>query len=100
MILLHSGYSRAKALAYNLISSLATMIGGLLSYYALSSAQNAVPVFLALGAASMIYVAVADLIPGLHKRTELKATLQQVLLIAAGVATIWISHRVVDHFAG
>ena len=99
VILLHSGYSRAKALLYNLISSLATLVGGLLSYFALSSAQSAVPVFLALGAASMIYVAVADLIPGLHKRTELNATLQQVLLIGAGVATIWISHRVVDHFA-
>ncbi|MDD5177132.1 MAG: ZIP family metal transporter [Sterolibacterium sp.] len=100
VILLHSGYSRAKALAYNLISSLATLLGGMLSFFALSSAQSAVPVFLALGAASMIYVAVADLIPGLHKRTELKATLQQVLLIGAGVATIWISHQVVDHFAG
>ena len=99
VILLHSGYSRIRALVYNLISSLATLVGGLLAYYALSSAQSAVPVFLALGAASMIYVAVADLIPGLHKRTELKATLQQVLLIGAGVATIWISHRVVDHFA-
>lgn len=100
VILLHSGYSRAKALAYNLISSLATLVGGLLSYYALSSAQSAVPVFLALGAASMIYVAVADLIPGLHKRTELKATLQQVLLIGAGVGTIWFSHHLVDSFIG
>ncbi|MCX7175179.1 MAG: ZIP family metal transporter [Proteobacteria bacterium] len=100
VILLHSGYSRAKALAYNLISSLATLVGGLLSYYALSSAQSAVPVFLALGAASMIYVAVADLIPGLHKRTALKATLQQVLLIGAGVGTIWFSHHLVDRFAG
>lgn len=100
VILLHSGYSRAKALAYNLISSLATLVGGLLSYFALSSAQSAVPVFLALGAASMIYVAVADLIPGLHKRTELKATLQQVLLISAGVATIWFSHHLVDSLTG
>ncbi|MBI3525982.1 MAG: ZIP family metal transporter [Betaproteobacteria bacterium] len=100
VILLHSGYTRAKALAYNLISSLATLVGGLLSYFALSSAQSAVPVFLALGAASMIYVAVADLIPGLHKRTELKATLQQVLLIGAGVATIWFSHYLVDLYAG
>lgn len=96
VILLHSGYSRAKALAFNLLSSFATLLGGLLAYFALSSAQSAVPVFLALGAASMIYVAVADLIPGLHKRTELRATLQQVLLICAGIATIWLSHHMVD----
>jgi zinc and cadmium transporter len=38
----------------------------------------------------MIYVAVADLIPGLHKRPELKATLSQSVLIALGVASIWL----------
>src|SRR6266702_2274410 len=45
---------------------------------------------LALTAASMIYVAVADLIPGLHRRPELRATAQQVVLIALGVALIWL----------
>jgi zinc and cadmium transporter len=38
----------------------------------------------------MIYVAVADLIPGLHRRPELAATLQQVLLIGLGIACIWV----------
>ncbi|MEZ5614294.1 MAG: ZIP family metal transporter [Rhodocyclaceae bacterium] len=97
LILLHSGYSRLKALAFNLLSSLATLAGGLLAYFALSAVQGVVPVFLALGAASMIYVAVADLIPGLHKRTALAATLQQVLLIAAGVGTILLAHFLVEH---
>ncbi len=44
---------------------------------------------LGLAAASMFYVSVADLIPGLHRRPELPATLQQVVLIALGVFTIW-----------
>jgi zinc and cadmium transporter len=43
---------------------------------------------LALAASSMIYVAVADLIPGLHKRTEMKDTVQQVSLIVLGIATV------------
>jgi zinc and cadmium transporter len=43
---------------------------------------------------------VADLIPGLHKRTELKATAQQVLLIALGVASIELTHALVDHYVG
>ena len=89
VVLIHSGYSRAKALLFNLLSSLATLVGGLLAYFALSGLQEWVPTILGLAAASMIYVAVADLIPGLHKRTELKATMQQVLLIAIGVASIW-----------
>lgn len=100
MILLHSGYSKGRALAFNLLSSFATLVGALLAYAALGYAQGAVPVLLALAAASMIYVAVADLIPGLHKRTELRATVQQVLLIVAGIATIVITHRIVDSLAG
>lgn len=96
LILLHSGYSKSKAFAYNLLSSIATLIGGLLAYFALSAAEGFVPVMLALASASMIYVAVADLIPGLHKRTELKATVQQVVLIVMGIASIASAHHIVD----
>jgi zinc and cadmium transporter len=95
VILMHSGYSKARALAFNLLSSLATLLGALLAYATLGQMQTAVPTLLALAAASMIYVAVADLIPGLHKRTELRATLQQILLIGAGIATIVVTDRLV-----
>jgi zinc and cadmium transporter len=100
VILLHSGYSKGRALAFNLLSSLATMVGAMLAYVALGQVQSAVPVLLALAAASMIYVAVADLIPGLHKRTEIRATVQQVLLIGAGIGTIVLTHHLVDSLAG
>jgi zinc and cadmium transporter len=98
VILLHSGYSRARALAYNLLSSFATLVGGVLAWLTLSAAQTVVPTMLALGAASMIYVAVADLIPGLHKRPELVATLQQVLLIGVGVGLVALTNRLVEAF--
>lgn len=98
IILLHSGYSRARAFAYNLLSSLATVVGGLLAYYTLSGAQGVVSIMLALAAASMIYVAVADLIPGLHKRSELSATLQQMILIGLGIGTIVAADRLVEAF--
>jgi zinc and cadmium transporter len=88
LILLHSGYSKAKALALNLASSLASLVGGVLGYFALQAVESAVPYLLGIVAASMIYVAVADLIPGLHKRTELRATFSQTLLIALGVGSI------------
>ena len=90
LILLHSGYSRTRAFMLNLLSSFAMLAGGLLAYYSLQSLQEWVQTIIALAAASMIYVAVADLIPGLHKRPELKATLAQSVLIALGVASIWL----------
>jgi zinc and cadmium transporter len=90
LILLHSGYSKKQAFLFNILSSFATVIGGLAAYFALQVVSDWIPTILGLAAASMIYVAVADLIPGLHKRTELKATIQQVALIAVGVSSIWL----------
>jgi zinc and cadmium transporter len=90
VVLLNSGYSRMVALALNLLSSLAMLVGALLAYFGLRAAEEWISTVLALAAASMIYVAVADLIPGLHRRTELHATAQQVALIAVGVALIWL----------
>jgi zinc and cadmium transporter len=96
LILLHSGYSKKQAFIFNLVSSLATLIGGLIAYFALQFVMSWIPYILGLAAASMLYVAVADLIPSLHKRTELKATISQVSLISLGVATIWLAHILLE----
>jgi zinc and cadmium transporter len=88
LVLLHSGYSKARALLFNLLSSAAMLLGGLLGYVTLEGMQELTPYLLGVAAASMIYVAVADLIPGLHNRPELSATLEQVLLIGAGIGLI------------
>ncbi len=90
LILLHSGYSRQNAFLLNLLSSVAMVVGGVLAYFALQTMQQWVNTLIALAAASMLYVAVADLIPGLHRRPEIRATIQQVTLIALGIATIWL----------
>lgn len=87
-VLLHSGFSRARALVYNVLTSLTTVIGGVMAYYSLSLTNRAVPYVLAIAASSFIYISVADLIPGLHKRPEFSATVQQIILIASGIAVI------------
>jgi zinc and cadmium transporter len=89
LILLHSGYSKTQAVALNLLSSLAMMVGALLGYFLLAPLQWILPYMLAIAASGMIYVAVADLIPGLHKRVELIHTGQQALLIGMGIVTVW-----------
>ena len=91
LILLHSGYSKKQAFIFNLVSSFATVVGGTIAYFALQHVQGWVPTILGLAASSMLYVAVADLIPSLHKRTELRATISQLSLIACGVASIWLT---------
>ncbi len=91
-VLLHSGFSRGKALLYNMLTSLTTVIGGVVAFYSLSLANRIVPYVLAVAASSFIYIAVADLIPGLHKRPEFSATVQQIVLIALGVTVISVAH--------
>jgi zinc and cadmium transporter len=99
LILLHSGYSKARAFAFNLVSSLATLVGGLLAYATLRTLQEWVPYLLGVAAASMLYVSVADLIPGLHKRPEIRATVEQVLLISLGIGSIVLVDIAVGRFA-
>ena len=91
LILLHSGYTKRQAIMLNLLSSVATLVGGVLAYHMLGTMKEWVPYVLGLAASSMIYVSVADLIPGLHKRPELQATAQQVVLIGLGVGSIWLT---------
>lgn len=91
-ILLNSGYQRGRALFFNILASMATLVGAVIAYYSLQSMQGALPYILAIAASSFIYIAVADLIPGLHKRTELRETLQQIILIALGVIVIYLAH--------
>jgi zinc and cadmium transporter len=99
LILLHSGYSKRYALALNMLSSTAMVVGGVLAYFALQTLQHWIPFLLGLAAASMLYVSVADLMPGLHKRPELKSTAQQVALIGLGIATIWLVGELARSFA-
>jgi zinc and cadmium transporter len=87
-VLLHSGMSRGRALAMNLLTSLTAVIGGVVGFYALGTALAALPFALAVAAASLLYVAVADLIPGLHRRVDARSSVMQVLLIGAGIAMI------------
>ena len=91
-ILLHGGFSRGKALLFNALASLTTIVGAVAAYYFLKEVQAVVPYVLAVAAASFIYIAVADLIPGLHRRTEFSASVQQFVLIVAGVMVIYVTH--------
>jgi zinc and cadmium transporter len=92
VVLLDCGLSRAKALALNLASGATSIVGGIVGYFALEHAQHMTPYVLALAAASFIYIAVADLIPGLHRAMDARSTAWQIVLIAAGIVTVTLPH--------
>jgi zinc and cadmium transporter len=89
-ILLHAGYSRGKALTLNVLSALASIVGAVAAFFAFDQVPALLPYFLALSAASFLYVAMADLIPGLHRGRTDASSLRQILLVGAGVLTMLI----------
>jgi zinc and cadmium transporter len=88
MILLNSGLSRAKALLLNLSSGLASVFGGVLAYFILADLKPYVPYVLVFSAASFIYIAVADLVPRLHRQHRPQLAPLQLALLFAGIALI------------
>ena len=89
-ILLHAGYSRARALLLNVLSATASAFGAVTAFFALDVLPQMLPYFLVLASASFLYVAMADLIPGLHRGRTDASSMRQILLIAAGVATMFV----------
>lgn len=96
-VLIHSGFSRQRAFTFNVASGAATLVGALAGYFALAGMQQALPTVLAVAAASLLYVAVADLIPSLHRRPEPAETVRQMLAIGLGVAIIGGFHVFLEH---
>jgi zinc and cadmium transporter len=89
-ILLHAGYSRSRALLLNVLSAASSAVGAIAAFFAFDSVPRLLPYFLALAAASFLYVAMADLIPGLHRGRTDASSMRQILLIGAGVATMLV----------
>jgi len=87
-ILLHAGYSRRKALLLNVLSALASAAGAIAAFMAFDIVPRTLPYFLVLAASSFLYVAMADLIPGLHRGRTDASSLRQIILIALGIATM------------
>lgn len=93
-ILIKNGYTKKQALFYNMMSGLSALIGGLLAYFALESAQKLIPYVLAISASSFIYIALADLVPAMHKKSKLKESIMQFVLILIGVFIIYTIKKI------
>jgi zinc and cadmium transporter len=94
-ILLAAGYSRARALLLNVVSAAASLVGALLAFGAVHLVPGIRPYVLALSAASLLYIAMSDLIPDLHRGTIDANGARQVVLIGAGIATIVVFEQLV-----
>lgn len=88
MVLLNAGLSKMRALVLNAVSGAAMILGGVAGYFALDGVQTAVPYVLVIAAASFIYIAVADLVPELHRQRRVSDAAAQLVLLLAGIGTV------------
>ena len=94
-ILINSGYSLSRTLLMNIVTGCAMILGAILAYFVLNDLEFLIPMILAFAASSMIYVAISDLIPTLHKKVEIKQTFQQTFSIFLGVLIIYFLHSLI-----
>jgi len=94
-ILINSGYSLSRTLMMNIITGCAMIVGAILAYFVLNDLEFLIPIILAFAASSMIYVAISDLIPSLHKKVEIRQTFQQTFSIFLGVLIIYFLHSLI-----
>lgn len=87
-ILLHAGYSRRKALLLNLVSGGSAVLGAVLAVLALDWLPQMSQYILSVAAASFLYIAMADLIPDLHRGRIDATTFRQLGLAIAGIGTV------------
>lgn len=88
IVLINAGFSRMRALAYNALSGLAAVVGGVLGYFLIGPWQEYLPYMMVVAASSFVYVAVADLIPQLQKRLSGRDTIMQIVWMGAGLLLI------------
>ena len=93
IVLLNAGFSKARALLYNLISGSLAVLGGVLAYFFLERAHHIMPYLLVIASSSFIYIAVSDLIPQMHRRPHWRESLRQIMLIGCGIGVVILLSR-------
>ena len=88
IVLINAGFSRMRALVYNMISGMSAVVGGVLGYFLIGPFKDYLPYMMVVAASSFVYVAVADLIPQLQKRLSWRDTLLQLVWLSVGLVMI------------
>ena len=90
-VLLHSGFTKKKALLYNVLVSLTAILGGILGYVASHSMLGFAHYLVPIAAGGFIYISAADLIPELKNVTSTKKTIAMVATFLLGVVIMYLA---------
>lgn len=88
-ILLHGGLPAARALAYNLLSQMTCILGGILTFFLGEAVSGIEPFLLSFAAGGFLYIALVDLLPEMRHSTGWKSAVTEVTLILGGIVLMW-----------
>lgn len=92
-VLVMTGMGRVRALLLTIASSLALLAGGFIALVSLRGVPGALAYVLTVAGASLIYIALADLIPRLRGHHPGRRATLTVALVASGIALIYLIVR-------
>jgi zinc and cadmium transporter len=85
-VLVYGGFSKSKALAWNFASALTAVAGALIGYFLADKSKQFIPVILSLTAGGFIYIATSDLIPEIHKESDVRKSTLAFVAFLFGIA--------------
>jgi len=89
-VLLHSGFSKWRAIKFNFLSACMAILGALLILTIGKSATILSDFMIPLAAGGFIYIAMSDLIPELHKKNQWQSAISQIIFMALGVGIMYL----------
>jgi len=88
--LVYGGFSRVKALIFNFLTALFAVGGSLLILFINLQSEKLINFLIPLTAGGFIYIASSDLIPELHKQSELKKSFWQLFAFILGIGLMFL----------
>jgi len=96
-VLLYGGFEKKKALIYNFLSAITAVIGALVTYFLASQVQGLAQLLVPFAAGGFIYIAATDLMPELHKKSQMKDSVIQLSTLLTGIALMFIVDMLLPH---
>jgi zinc and cadmium transporter len=89
-VLVYAGFKKEKAILFNLLTALFSIIGGIVGFILLSQIGFIIPFVLSLTAGGFIYISVSDLIPEIRKEISMKKSAIHMIMIALGILILYL----------
>lgn len=90
-VLVYGGFGKSKALAFNYISAITAIIGGIIGYFISSIMQSSIVYLLPFAAGNFIYIAAADLIPEIKHKESMPRAILHFCVFVVGIGIMLLA---------